>query len=264
MGIFPFRVINDRAEADKLPIWDSRSNPAGRGIGFPSACQDLVLIPPNLNDPAGYYAELDVVPWATMAEIKSAVRRWQFHYHPDTGANPDPDKLERITLIGQVLLDPDSRWKYNNTPPGYRLMDAVRMAEMSKMPDVAGMDEEEFNEVFRPQSAPKRGRSPVHQPGARYDFFAIGLRNGDWMLANQWYHHLIITAPRTGYRTVIKVCLCDHDEPSYDAAELTFQIPRHWTPSDANAYALFVKVAGVSAMTPGLLPTPTLKWDRYF
>lgn len=262
MGIFPFRVTSGRAEPEPpKPFYDSRDS-GGRGIGFPSCSQELTCLPLNINDPAGYYAELDVVPWATMSEIKTALRKMQIRYHPDTGNPPDPVKLERVTLIGKVLLDPDWRWKYNNTPPGMRLMDALAVAEMSKMPEIYDLDEEQLKEAFRPQKAPRRGQV-THQPGARYDFFAIGLRNGDWMLANQWYHHLIATAPRTGYRTVIKVCLCDYDDPSYDASELMFNIPRRWSPSDATAYALFTQVAGVSLVTPGVLPTPVLDWDSY-
>jgi hypothetical protein len=210
--------------------------------------------PPNLKDPHGYYREIGVAPYATTEQIRTQVRRLYRAYHPDTGTSPSVFRFNRVRNIATVLLDTDARAKYNATPAGMRLMDAVYESELSKLDGLLTMDESELRAVLRPTKA-----TPYQGTPGRFDFFAVDTRAGDSLHAQRWYHHLVATAPRTGYATVVKVMLCDDDRPAYDAAVHILKIPRRWEPSDFAAYALFTTVAGASLADT---PTSVLPFDR--
>lgn len=221
-------------------VFDSRTSDRP-GAGFPSCSTDLCRIPVNRNDPNGYYAEIGVRPWATAGEIRSAVRSLYRALHPDTGARPDPDRLRRVKLIADVLLDPAARGRYDRTPRGKRLLDGVYRAELGVM-DFSGLDPADVERMLVPDPAPPTG--------ARwFDYLAVDRQHGDMHLAQRWYAHLVRVAPLVGYRRRIKVLL--HDGPaSFHAETAVMAIPRSWPPSTALAFGLFTVAAGVSRPVP--------------
>lgn len=226
------------------PLYDSRRSPRARGIGFPSCNTELALIPANTRDPHGYYAELGVAPSATPEDIRSAVRRLLHMLHPDTGTG-DVERLQLIQNIAIVLLDPISRDRYNRTPEGMRLMDAVYAAELSKIDELTGLDEEGFAQVMTPTKA-----NPYRDRAGRFDFLAHGYDPYfDPLKAQMWYHYLVSAAPTVSYRQVIKVLLTD-GPAHFDPGSRIMSIPRRWDPSFSLAYALFTHVAG---FVPGVV-----------
>ena len=106
--------------SEQSSVFDSRRQPGSRGIGYPSCNTEIALLPPNTKDPHGYYRELGVSPSSTHDEIATAVRRLFRQHHPDTG-DGDVERFNLVRNIAEVLLDPISREKYNQTPAGMRL-----------------------------------------------------------------------------------------------------------------------------------------------
>lgn len=194
-------------------------------------------MPSNMADPHGYYAEIGVLPWATEDEIRSAVRVLYRRLHPDTGARPDPERLQRVKLIAEVLLDPEARDIYNRTPPGRRMLDKVYMAELSAL-DFSGLAPEEIEEILAPDEA--------IQPSTAqwFDYLAIDCEQGDMHLAQRWYTHLMRAARVVGYRCRIKVLIHDGD-PFFHRQNSLMAIPRSWSPSPATAFALLTVVANL-------------------
>lgn len=221
--------------SDRSRVFDSRFSEAP-GIGFPSCSTELCRLPRNHADPHGYYAEIGVDPWATEEEIKAAVRKLYLRYHPDTGTRPDAERLQRVNLIAEVLLDPESRDAYNRTPPGKRLLDKVYRSELSAL-DLSGMDPADLEEMLTPEPDPPP--RAIH-----YDYLAVDHTSGDDRRAQWWYAALVEAAPVIGYRRRIKVLI--HDGPAFYHPDTTVMaIPRHWTPSPELAFALFTAVAGL-------------------
>lgn len=220
--------------SDPSKFYDSRLRPR-HGAGYPSCNTELCRLPRNTADPHGYYREIGVNPWATPEEIKAAVRRLYRKLHPDTGFRPDPDRLQRVKLIAEVLLDPIEREKYNHTPAGKRLLDKVYRSELSALNILDGMTPEQLNETLRPVSA-----DPVPPTSGRwFDYLAVDRQAGDMHLAQHWYAHLLRAARVVGYRRRIKVMI-HNGPPFYHPATAVMAIPRHWTPSSALAFALFI------------------------
>lgn len=227
--------------SDPSRVFDSRTSPRP-GVGFPSCGTDLCRLPPNRSDPHGYYAEVGVPPWATPDEIRRAVRVLYLRLHPDTGTEPDPQRLQRVKLIADVLLDPDSRRRYDATPPGQRLLDKVYLNELSAL-DLGGIDADTLEAMLRPaEEEPPR-------PSRAWDYLSVDHQPGDAVRAQMWYAALTAAAPLAGYRRRIKVLI--HDGPAFfheDTAVMA--IPRHWRPSTALAFGLFTVAVGVSRVAP--------------
>lgn len=222
--------------SDPSRVFDSRLS-ARPGSGFPSCNTELCRLPRNSADPHGYYAEIGVQPWSTEDEIRTAVRSLYRRLHPDTGPRPDPERLQRIKLIAEVLLDPDARHRYNQTPPGKRMLDAVYRSELSAL-DFSGMDPAAVEEMLSPEP------EPAPATGRWFDYLAVDRQGGEMHLAQRWYAALVGAAPVVGYRRPIKVLI--HDGPAfYHPESAVMAIPRHWTPSTGVAFGLFTAVAGL-------------------
>lgn len=227
----------------KSALFDSRKAPRAKGIGYPSCNTELALLPPNTRDPHGYYREIGVSPGATHGQIRMAVRALLRQLHPDTGTG-DTERFNRVLNIAKVLLDETARASYNNTPKGMRLMDAVAIAELSKLDDLVGLSEEQLREVLKPQ---KVANPYATNLGYRYDYFAVDHLDDPWradgLKAQLWYHFLIETAPLVNYKRIIKVLLTGGAaEYHHDVGIMV--IPRSWEPSTALAMSLFTAVAG--------------------
>lgn len=216
-------------------VFDSRLSERP-GSGYPSCNTELCRIPANTADPHGYYAELGLEPWSSEEQIRSRVRQLYRQLHPDTGAIPDSDRLQRVKLVAEVLCDPQSRDRYHKTPPGKRMLDPVYRSELSML-DLAGVDPVQVQRLLRPVSPP-----PPNRTGRWFDYLAVDRRYGDMQLAQRWYAHLTRTAPLVGYRRRVKVLI--QDGPAFFHPEsVVMGVPRSWTPSTALAFALWVVVA---------------------
>ena len=224
-------------------LYDSRRDAKTRGVGYPSCNTELAVLPPNTADPCGYYRELGVSPAATQSEIRSRVRAIMRELHPDTGSG-DVDRLRRVRHIAEVLLDPVSRDRYNRTPKGMRLMDAVYADELRSLGVLDQVSATDLGKVM----SPRKASSPSDGLAARYDYFArdpLGdLWQGDALKAQLWYHFLVEAAPLVNYRRVIKVMMTNGQHAAYHHDINLMEIPRSWEPSSALAMSLFTHVAG--------------------
>lgn len=217
-------------------VFDSRASDRP-GWGFPSCSTDLCRLPPNRNDPSGYYREIGVPPSASPEQIRTAVRALYRRLHPDTGARPDPGRLQRVKLIAEVLLDPAQRESYDSTPPGKRLLDKVYRSELSAF-DFTGYDDADLQKLLRPVPPPP----PSTRTGKWYDYLSVDREPRDMVVAQHWYGCLTRTAPLVGYRRRVKVLL--HNGPPFFHPETAVMaIPRSWLPSTALAFGLWVMIA---------------------
>lgn len=198
------------------------------GVGYPSCSRALARIPPNTNDPNGYYAELGLPPWADRAEVRRVLRRRMREYHPD-GTHPDTDKFARYAEISETLLDPDRKSAYENLEPGMVLVDSqVRQrADEAKVPiDCVDVSTESESTV-----------------GTHYDWFSKNPCRYDGSVAQRWYRSLLAVAPAFGYTRTIRILL--HDEaPQWLGGADILMVPRSWTPDTGSAYALFTVLVG--------------------
>lgn len=90
------------------------SNTAGNGVGNQ---------PPTQGQPANYYMILEVVPTASVQEIRLAYRKLSRLYHPDTTTLPAStavDKFQQLNEAYATLNDPKLRLAYNQKLGLYR------------------------------------------------------------------------------------------------------------------------------------------------
>lgn len=222
-------------------LYDSRRT-AAAGIGFPSCSTALERYSPNPegHDPHGYYREIGVSPTASAEEIRARVRVLYRRYHPDTGVRPDTERFQRVRNIAKVLLDSVERVKYDNTPEGMRLMDAVFADELSKLPpeDLEGWV---TVDSLRPDwlKPPK----PL-KITPRFDYFAVEHRPGDSLIAQQWYHYLMSVALESPHRGRLRVMLFDGAKPYWSADAEILMVPRAWESSEFAARHLMRHIVG--------------------
>lgn len=212
------RFRETKAHSSDDGFFDSR-HARTPGIGFPSACRDLVLAPRNRRDPHDYYAELGVDPAASREAIKSVVRALSRQLHPDTGENPDPERLTRVLNIAEVLLDDVERFKYDHTPEGARLNDKVFRESVSRLNPAA-------QRILREHIERK-----VAAPVGRFDYFALGWRTTDSLKAQQWYHYLLANIATTEHRGRLRLLLWDGPRPAWKVDTEVLMVPRSWPPS---------------------------------
>ena len=186
----------------------------------------MVRIPPNLNDPNGYYAELGLPPWASHDDIRRRVRRLLSTYHPD-GAEPDTEKFLRYGEIAEVLTNPVSKTQYDSLPKGKAWIDSRIQSLVSE--GLAVTVEKKQDD----ETAPEK----------HFDWFAVSPCRYDISVVQRWYVALVAIAPMFDYTRPIKVLLHDEEPRWLDEASI-LMIPRSWEPTPANAFALFaVKVS---------------------
>lgn len=195
------------------------------GVGFPSCSRALSLVVRNTNDPNGYYEELGLYPWATDDEIKAALRLVFKRFHPD-GTAPDEAKFMRFKEIGEVLLNPVSKKRYDDTKTGELFIDS----EIREIISLEGISLDEVASPFEDVTAEDRE--------VFYDYFAADHSPWDMMLAQEWYEYLVDVAPMVGYSKAIRVMLHDGNPDWMDRAGI-LMIPRTWKANSANAFALF-------------------------
>jgi len=203
-------------------VYSSRDS-AHCGVGYPSCSRSLALVPRNYHDPNEYYAELGIPPWASAAEIKTALRAAWRRFHPD-GYDPDEDMFCRVSEIAEVLTDPVLKRRYDTTPEGEVFVDSRIRARMEE----AGV----------PLSAlsPFDDDSP---PGeSHFDYFSEGIDPYDCPLSQRWYAAFVEASPLVGYTSAIRVLLWDRQSPHWIPQAGIMCIPRTWPPNSAVALAL--------------------------
>lgn len=183
----------------------------------------MATIPPNVHDSNGYYRDLGLPPWASVADIRRSVRRFLKRYHPD-GSHPDPVKYRRYLIIRDVLTDPLRKSAYDGTAGDQVFIDE----QMRETLERAGV----------PATA-LTGLEPIAPPARKdWDYFSRGRHPMDAQWAQSWYSALIAVAPLFGYRRPLRVLLHD-DAPQWKERGGILLIPRAWPPSTATAFALF-------------------------
>lgn len=195
------------------------------GVGFPSCSRTLARVVRNFNDPNGYYEELGLYPWASQDEIRTALRVMFKRYHPD-GTAPDEAKFMRFKEIGEVLLNPVNKRRYDSTKPGELFIDS----EIRQVIALEGIDLSEVASPF--DDMPDEDREIF------FDYFAADHTEWDMLLAQDWYEYLVQVAPMVGYSKAIRVMLHDGKPDWLDRAGI-LMIPRTWKANSANAFALF-------------------------
>lgn len=194
------------------------------GVGFPSCSRVLARIPRNVNDPNGYYEELGLYPWASDDEVRTALRTMFKRYHPD-GTSPDERKFMRFKEIGEVLLNPVNKRRYEATKPGELFIDS----EIRQVIALEGISLDEVATPFDDDDAVERE--------VFFDYFAADHTAWDMMLAQEWYEYLVQVAPMVAYTKAIRIMLHDGNPDWLDRAGI-LMVPRRWKPNSANAFAL--------------------------
>lgn len=190
----------------------------------------------SYNDSNYYYTDLDIPPWASEQEIKTALRKAYRRHHPD-GTDPDSEKFMRFKEIEEVLLNPTNRERYDATKKGEVFIDSqVRSflvghgiaIESVAVPFEDSIEEPhpEDREIF-------------------WDYFSFDHDPWDMLKAQEWYEALVSVAPLFRYTSSIRVLLHD-EEPNWLSRSRMVMIPRSWKPNSANAFALFSVVMGVA------------------
>lgn len=200
-------------------LFDSRETDF-LGVGFPSCSRVLARRTPNLNDPNGYYRFLVIGPDSSHSEIKRAVRKKYRQYHTD-GWEPNESLFIKSRWIGLVLLTPRMKQMYDSTPEGSKMYDPTESTTPERIEEIT-LAQEEVNSFDL------------------YHYLARdGHRESDCDTVQKWYQHLVEVAVVFGYTKVIKVMLHSGQEPSWNEKASMISIPRSWSPSKSNAFALF-------------------------
>lgn len=164
-------------------------------------------------------------PWASVDEIRRAVRRKLREVHPD-GPSPNPVLYRRYLIIRDVLLSPVRKMDYDRTGPGQVYIDDQLREDLERR----GVPPESFEDI---PVAP----SPELRSG--YDFFSIGVSPQDAELADSWYDHLVAVAPLFAFRRPLRLLLSDGVAPDWKHRGGIIVIPRRWVPSRSAAFGIF-------------------------
>jgi hypothetical protein len=226
------------------------------GIGYPSCSREISLCPPakrNTNDANGYYSFLHLHPWASIAEIKHALRDNYRRFHTD-GTQPNERYFDKTKMIAETLLDPRQKAKYDSTPDDQFFPDKEWFEKLKDDPEfMKRLRARGFthpSQVFKSQEEElQRERQSELFEGEgllggfmAFDYFAINAVEedvlNDAVASAEWYRHLVGVAPMFSYKGPLKVLLYD-GKPDYMSGAKIVMIPRSWPATMANAYALF-------------------------
>lgn len=236
----PWRSVpfNPPDPADSIFSSKTAGNP---GIGFPSACKDLVIAPRSYRDANGYYETLGVAPWATKEGIQKAYRALARIVHPD-GTDPDPEEFMRLQEIYEILSNEKERVKYDNVPPGSYYVDSVVKQLMKEMQEKLGEDSP-FADAMPKVEFDTNGEvvKPPLPKTPHFDYYSEGHRKGDLELSQAWYKELMEMAPGAGFKSVVKVFLCNQKVPQYLSRSGMFSLPRKLKPSPFTALLVLRK-----------------------
>lgn len=177
------------------------------GAGFPTTRRELARRAPNLNDPNGYYRDIDLPPYASEDEIKRRCKRLLKKYHPD-GWKPNRDKFERVQQIWATLGNPVLKAYYDNTPDGFNYLDYDVLKEAMDGSDSPG----EVRDAMSKTSEPF------------WSYFAEGEYAEDQLLAQQWYAVLTRVASELGHDTRLVLTIADSIGYSFDGEGVS--VPR--------------------------------------
>ncbi|QGJ94937.1 DnaJ-like chaperonin [Gordonia phage RedWattleHog] len=159
------------------------------GVGFPSTSRELVLRPRNTADPNGYYADLDLPPWASEREIARRCRWLLSRFHPD-GPAPNEELYAHIAMISKVLRDPAQRSVYEATPEGSVYVDAEVVRKFQ--------EEGRGDEL----AAANKKSAPSY-----WTYLSDRKDSRDRELAGQWYEVLLRAAYDVGWNGRIRLHL---------------------------------------------------------
>lgn len=129
-----------------------------------SLCSSFTLSHSTYNNMAGkdYYADLNLTPYATAAQIKSAFHALAKQCHPDKSGNNDTAAFRRVHEAYETLSDPEARAAYDRSYPRARMhfqadngMNETRTAAYE-----AEEAEREREARYEPPADPPRRRSP--------------------------------------------------------------------------------------------------------
>ncbi|WP_267716695.1 J domain-containing protein [Streptomyces sp. CoH17] len=165
------------------------------GAGFPHSSRQLARIPPNRNDPNGYYRLLGVPPYASIPEIKKAYREWAKQYHPDAEC-PDEESFLQLTAIYEVLSDPVKKREYDSTPP-----DSIYISHWEE-----SIIRQKHPSVTRGEFLTKR----EDKTDLPWSYFHDGELTE---VAQEWYPFLLEAMYWHGYQDVVRVWVGDLDTP---------------------------------------------------
>jgi hypothetical protein len=134
-------------------------------LGFPSSNRTLARIPPNKNDPNGYYEFLGVDPAASLEVIKAHYRAWARLWHPE-GEAPDEENWLYLTHIYKILSNPETRKEYDETIGTYISAWEMKQA-MDSTPDlIQGLHTEE-------EALEKKMQEERPEPIVGYSFWCM-------------------------------------------------------------------------------------------
>lgn len=225
------------------------------GVGYPSCSRGLMVCPPakrNTNDANGYYSFLHLPPWASIPEIKHALRGNYRRFHTD-GSEPNEALFDKTKMIAETLLDPQQKAKYDATLDDEIFPDKEWFEKLRQDPEF--MERIRDKGFTHPSQVFKSEEEDLHlEPGSElfegtgldaymgFDYFSIDAVGDDILTdalySAEWYRHLVSVAPIFRFKGPVKVLLYD-GEPDYMSGAKIVMIPRSWPPNLGNAFALF-------------------------
>lgn len=237
-----WNIFEAAREEQRSGLYRSREN--GAAPLYPSCSRALARIPRNTNDANGYYASLGLDPWASMSEIKTALRSKLACHHPD-GPDPDLEKFMRFKEIHTVFTNPIHKANYDSIPPGRKLIDSEVQREMEEAgltPESPGINPFETTPEDMGRDS-QTGRTV--KPKEKYwDYLATDHNDMDLINAQEWYGYLLELAPMFRYDGTIKVLLHDGRASALKKQGGIMLIPRTWEPSADLTFHMLIRHIG--------------------
>lgn len=116
------------------------------GYLFPSSWDLDSYDPSKILDVNGYYALLGLQGRQrvdlTCAEIARVARRRMYDYHPDRGGF-DAEMWQQLSAARRCLIDPATRFVYDNLPSGARFVDETLIAHIRGIQETTEYEQRE-------------------------------------------------------------------------------------------------------------------------